>query len=363
MTAAERSSRRLGTLMSLAALVIIVAGMRAASSLLVPMIVAAFLAVICMRPMHWMCRNGVPSAVAVLLVVAGIMAVLLAAGALVGTSLTSFTNAIPAYEERLTLKMAGLLDLLGRLGIDVSNPSLTESINPSGVMRLVSAIFAGLGGLLSNALLIILTVVFILLEQSTFPVKIEAAFGTWDEVASPAFRRFAENLNRYLAIKTLISMITGILIGLWAAVLGVDFPVLWGLLAFVLNYVPTLGSIIAAVPAVLLAYVQLGTAPALWLAFGFFAVNTTLGSLVEPRIMGRGLGLSALVVFLSLLVWGWILGPVGMLLSVPLTMTAKIALESREDTRWIAVLLSSAASAEAVASGEPVPAPTEEPSS
>jgi predicted PurR-regulated permease PerM len=302
--------------------------------------------------MRWLCSKGIPSPVAVIIVVAAILSVLLAMGALVGTSLTSFTNALPGYEQRLADQMAGLLGWLGGLGIDVSNPSLVDSINPSGAMRLVSSILAGLGGLLSNALLIILTVVFILLEQSTFPVKIEAVFGTWDEIASPAFKRFAKNLNRYLAIKTLISLLTGILIGLWATVLGVDFPVLWGLLAFVLNYVPTLGSIIAAVPAVLLAYVQLGVPSALWMGFGFFAVNTALGSVLEPRIMGRGLGLSALVVFLSLLVWGWILGPVGMLLSVPLTMTAKIALESREDTRWIAVLLSSASSAEAVARAE-----------
>ncbi len=349
MAASERTSRRFGALITVAALVVTVAGMKAASELIVPMVVAAFVAVFCMKPMHWICSKGIPSPVAVIAVVAGILGVLLALGALVGSSLTGFTEALPAYEQRLADQMAGLLGWLGSFGIDVSNPSLVDSINPSSAMRLVSSILAGLGGLLSNALLIILTVVFILLEQYSFPAKIEAAFGTWDEIASPAFKRFAKNLNRYLAIKTLISMLTGLLIGLWATVLGVDFPVLWGLLAFVLNYVPTLGSIIAAVPAVLLAYVQLGVPHAIWMALGFFSVNTALGSIVEPRIMGRGLGLSPLVVFLSLLVWGWILGPVGMLLSVPLTMTAKIALESREDTRWIAVLLSSAASAVAVA--------------
>ena len=122
-------------------------------------------------------------------------------------------------------------------------------------------------------------------------------------------------------------------------VLGVDFPVLWAMLAFLLNYVPNIGSFIAAVPAVLLASVQLGLTEALVLSAGYFAVNTLIGSGIEPRFLGRGLGLSTLVVWLSLVFWGWALGPVGMLLSVPLTVTLRIALENKPETHWIAVLL------------------------
>ena len=150
---------------------------------------------------------------------------------------------------------------------------------------------------------------------------------------------FRENVKRYLVIKTVASLGTGVAIGLWFAMLGVDYPMLWGLLAFLLNYVPNIGSIIAAVPAVLFAAVQLGPGAALWSAAGYLAVNILVGSIVEPRFMGRGLGLSALVVLLSLVFWGWVLGPVGMFLSVPLTMMIKIALDSRPDTHWIAVLL------------------------
>ena len=123
------------------------------------------------------------------------------------------------------------------------------------------------------------------------------------------------------------------------AILGVDFAILWGLVAFLLNYVPIIGSIIAAIPAILLALIQLGVAPALLTCLGYVVVNVIFGSILEPRFMGRGLGLSTLVVFLSLVFWGWILGPVGMILSVPLTMIVKIALESSDDTHWIAVML------------------------
>jgi len=142
-----------------------------------------------------------------------------------------------------------------------------------------------------------------------------------------------------MSLKTWISLATGAVIATWLTLLGVEYPLLWGLLAFLLNYVPNIGSIIAAVPAIMMAFIQLGIGSALATAAGYLVVNIAVGSIIEPRVMGRGMGLSTLVVFLSLLFWGWALGPVGMVLSVPLTMILKIALESRDDTRWFAVLL------------------------
>ena len=106
-----------------------------------------------------------------------------------------------------------------------------------------------------------------------------------------------------------------------------------------LNYVPNIGSIFAAIPGVLTALVQFSALKAGYAAAGYIGINLLVGSVIEPRFMGRGLGMSTLVVFLSLVFWGWVLGPVGMLLSVPLTMILRIALEGNEDTRWIAVLL------------------------
>jgi len=176
---------------------------------------------------------------------------------------------------------------------------------------------------------------------------LRAAFG--DEKSSfSEFSKIINSIKRYIALKTLTSLTTGILIAICLAVIGIDYPLLWGLLAFLLNYVPNIGSIIAAVPAVLLAFIQLGTVHALFAIMGYLVVNGVIGSVIEPRVMGHGLGLSTLVVFLSLVFWGWVLGPVGMLLSVPLTMILKIALESYEDTRWIGILLGSKVSAEAV---------------
>jgi predicted PurR-regulated permease PerM len=205
-------------------------------------------------------------------------------------------------------------------------------------MAFVGQLLNGLLGLFSNFVLIALTMTFLLLEAADFRLKLQAAWGN-SFTSGNGFNEVAAKVQRYLALKTLISLATGVLISLWTHFLGLDFPLLWGLIAFLLNYVPSIGSIIAAVPAVLLAILQLGGIGALWVALGFVVTNLVLGNIVEPRLMGRTLGLSPLVVFLSLLFWGWLWGPAGMLLSVPLTVIAKILLESSEGGRPIAVLL------------------------
>jgi predicted PurR-regulated permease PerM len=182
--------------------------------------------------------------------------------------------------------------------------------------------------------------IFILLEASTVETKVAAAFGrSTQSLKRP--RVFLANLGSYLGIKTVVSVATGLIAGVMTWAIGLDFPLLWGMLAFLLNYIPTIGSIIAAVPAVLMALVQLGPAEASATAVGFVIINMVFGNFIEPRIMGYGVGISPLIVFIGLVFWGWVFGPVGMLLSVPLTMTLKLALESDKRTRWIAILIGS----------------------
>jgi AI-2 transport protein TqsA len=160
--------------------------------------------------------------------------------------------------------------------------------------------------------------------------------------------KFSRNAKRYLVIKTLVSGAVGVTIWLWLLILGVDYPVLWGTLSFLLNYVPNIGAIIAALPVVLLALVQLGVGSALLTVLGFAVVHIVLGNIVEPKLTGKGLSLSTLVVFLSLVFWGWVLGPIGMILSVPMTSLVTIALESYEKTRGLAFMLGSATEMERI---------------
>jgi predicted PurR-regulated permease PerM len=236
--------------------------------------------------------------------------------------------------------MAKLAAWLSGHGFEVSGQILAESFDPGGILRVVGRIFTGVGDVLGKIALILIITVFILLEISGFSAKIRAAFPNADRHLLPV-TEINDNVRRYLALKTLISLATGVLVAVWLRIMGVDYALLWGLLAFLLNYIPSIGSLIAAIPAVMLAFLQLGPGDGILTALGYLVINTIIGNFVEPKVMGEGMGLSTLVVFLSLIFWGWVLGPVGMLLSVPLTMIMKIVLQGSDETRWIAVLLGS----------------------
>ncbi len=352
----EQQSSRGGFLMTMAAFVVVVAGMRAAESILVPFLIAVFIAVVCFPSLFWLQRKGLPAALALLIVVGGITLMGTLVTALIGTSLDDFSRDLPLYQSRLQEKAQEFITWFRQTGISVPEQKILEVFDPGAAMNLAAKMLTKLGGVFTNAFLILLTVVFILLEASSLSAKLRAVSGESNAPVSH-FDSFIEKINRYMAIKTLTSLVTGVLVALWLTILGVNYPLLWGILAFMLNYVPNIGSILAAVPAILLALVQFGIMKSLFAAAGFMTVNVVLGSIIEPRIMGRGLGLSALVVFLSLVFWGWVLGPVGMLLSVPLTMAVKIGLDSREDTQWIGVLLGSESSLD----GEPETAETDLP--
>ena len=327
-------------LLTAAAFVVVVAGMRAANDLLVPFLLAIFIAIIFSPLLFWMKRKGVPNGLAVFSVLVFILGIGLIMAVFVGTSVNGFVRSLPVYQERLAHVTSDFLAWLKGLGLQVSSQAFSEIINPGKAMGMAADTLKGLSSVLTNVLMILLTVVFILFEASGFPGKLRAALSDPEDSLS-RFQGFIESLNRYLAMKTLFSLFTGIAVWIWLIILGVDYPILWALLAFLLNYVPNIGSIIAAIPACLLALIQLGPGTALLTAAGYVGINLTFGSFLEPRFMGRSLGLSTLIVFLSLVFWGWVLGPVGMLLSVPLTMIVKIALESRPDTRGIAILLGS----------------------
>ena len=342
----ESSQNKGNAVISFAAVVVIVIGLQMAKDLLVPFLFAVFLALITVRPTLWMQRRGVPTVVSVLIIVVLMLLILAVVGTIVGASIAEFTAALPTYQQRLDLIIDQMFSFLGnRLAGDGAIESLGDVIDPGWAMGLVAGLLNSLKDVLTNIFLIIFTVVFILLEASTVETKVAAAFRR----SAQSFKRpriFLTNLGNYLGIKTVVSMATGLTAGLLTWGIGLDFPLLWAMLAFLLNYIPTIGSIIAAVPAILIALVQLGPGEASATAIGFVSINLIFGNIIEPRMMGYGVGISPLIVFIGLFFWGWVFGPIGLLLSVPLTMTVKLALESDDRTRWIAILIGSERDAE-----------------
>jgi predicted PurR-regulated permease PerM len=287
-----------------------------------------------------MVGKGVSAPLAILVVIFVIIAVGSFVTGFLGASIGEFVKAYPRYTAALEERFSGIYQWLEGRGVDMDNIDILGRIDAGTVMGYTALVLNSFKDMLANGFLIIVTAVFMLLEASSFPKKLMGILGD-PEGSMPHFEEFTSEIKRYLAFKTWICLATGAVATVLCLAVGVDYPFLWGSLAFLLNYIPTIGSFIAAIPPVLLAFVQFGFTRAIVVAAGYVALNLIIGNFIEPRVMGRGLGLSTLIVFLSLIFWGWVFGPVGMILSVPLTMMMKIALESREDTKWIAVLLGS----------------------
>ncbi|MFV1985041.1 MAG: AI-2E family transporter [Thiohalomonadales bacterium] len=323
-----------------AAFVIVIAGVKAASAIIIPFLLSAFIAVICAPAFFWLKSKKIPTVISLFIVITTIIIAGFLLTGLIGSSINDFSKSLPLFQSRIDTIFQGSYTWFNKLGIELSETEVSEIFDPAIAMRYVAKIISEFGNVLKNGFLILLTVIFILLESSSFNSKIHTAFGSKTNAQFKA-NKFLESLKKYMALKAIISLVTGIIIAIYLWLLGVKYPLLWGLLAFLFNFIPNLGSILAAIPAVLMALIQLGSGIALSVALGYVVVNIVIGNIVEPKFMGRGLGLSTLVVFLSLVFWGWVLGLVGMLLSVPLTMTLKIALENNDELRWIAILLGS----------------------
>ncbi|MGC3874247.1 AI-2E family transporter [Halomonas sp. GXIMD04776] len=331
----------LNLLVGLASLVVIIAGIRLGANILVPLILSLFIAVICNAPVQWLHHKGVGKRTAVLvtLVVFGLFVILLSV--LLAGSIAAFMQAIPELKKELVAQYYLFIGWAPGLSGYLQPESISRWLDFSTLAQFMPALLESIGTLLSQSLLIVLLVGFMLFETLNFRAKIAVALDN----PAPSLRRFNEfsyNLRHYLAIKTLISLATGVLVFMACWATGSSFPLLFAALAFLLNYIPNIGSALAAIPAVLLMLVtpEGGAVQAGLLALCYLLINFVMGNLIEPRVMGQTLGLSTLAAFMSLVVWGWILGPIGMLLAVPLTMTLKIALNSHPDTIWLAKVMS-----------------------
>jgi len=338
----DRSDQNPGAnlLMVLASLVVVVYGLRFAAPILLPSALALFLAILSLPVMLGLRKRRVPVGVAVLLTVFVNVAVAGLLLLLASQSMSDLQARLPTYARELQrVQESWLAAFEVRTGLLISDYVSSALIDPAAVVDLARGALGRIAQFVSLTFLVFLIMAFMLSEAVVFPQKFHYISGGPSR-KEDRLTKIVGEIQTYLGIKTVVSLATGILLGVWCHLMGLDFPVLLGLIAFMLNYVPTVGSIIAAVPAVLLSFVLVGTAGhALLVTLGYVIVNTVFGNILEPSLMGRRLGLSTLVVILSLLFWGWAWGPLGALLSVPLTVVVKIWLENTKDLRWVAILL------------------------
>jgi len=325
------------TLMVMASIVIILAGIKMAAVIIVPFLLALFLATILSPFYLWLKKMGIHEILALFIIVLLLFLVISSMITLIGNSVQDFSQNVPMYEAKLRTDLRHIFDKLDNWGIHVPKDDFLAMFHTRSVMQYIAGTLRSFGSLLTNSFMIIMTVIFMLMEISQFTAKLAQTnvkgLATVTEVSG--------KIKHYILLKTLTSAATGLIITIILKMLGIHYAVLWGLLAFLLNFIPNIGSILAAIPAVMMALVQFNFTTALIVAGAYLGVNVMIGSILEPRILGKGLGLSTLIVFLSLIFWGWLLGPIGMLLSVPLTVIIKIVLNTQPNTRWIATMLGS----------------------
>lgn len=333
------TSGGLRALVVIASMIIIIAGLKAAATIVVPFLLAVFV-VIVVAPWHfWMQRKGVPSGVSLLIIILGMLLLGVFGVSFVTSAVNNFAQNIPRFQVELSQQVDKASHWLAQRGVEVPEDTFKQTLDTSRLFAYARAIAGNVTLLLSNGFVITLVAIFILLEAARLPRKIRNLPGMsddrWDD-----FKEIVVNVRQYMAMKSVMSLLTGVLVTALLFIMDVDYPVLLGILAFFLNFVPSIGSIIAAIPGVLLALVLHGPGDAVIVGIAYVVINVGVSNFLEPRYMGKGLGISPMVIIVSLFLWGWILGPVGMLLSVPLTMAIKVALQSSPRTQSIAFLLS-----------------------
>ncbi|MEA1063047.1 AI-2E family transporter [Erwinia sp. HR93] len=338
MATPDPQTTGLHILLKLAALVIILAGIHNASDIIVSLLLAIFFVIVLNPLVVMLIHRGLNRTLAITLVMIGMLIVLSSILGILASSMNEFIATLPQYNQMLTHKIIELERQAPFLHLRLSPARLLEHIDTEHMMTFATTFMTQISGAMASVLVLIMTVIFMLFEVRHIPYKLRFALNQ-PRLHIAGLHQALRNVSRYLALKTLISLMTGLVLWLGLTLLHVQFALMWGVLGFLLNYIPNIGSIISAIPPVIQALLFNGMYEALLVIALFGIVHMVLGNIMEPRLMGHHLGMSTLVVFLSLLFWGWLLGPVGMLLAVPLTSICKIWMETTTGGRRLAVLL------------------------
>jgi AI-2 transport protein TqsA len=321
-----------------AALVVILGALKLATQLVVPLLLSAFLAIASAPLMFWMIRRGANRFLAVAVALLADVAFFTAMAMLVLRGLDAFVSAVPRYQARVDTLRGEASAWLVAQGLPDVGELVPTALGGQDAGRMVATAFAEVARTLSSLLLVLLIVAFLLVELLGIEDKLRHVF-RHPELGIEQFRRAAAHVQRYIVVKTGANLLTGLLVALWLAAFRVDFALLWGVCAFMASYIPTIGTLLLAVPVLAVTLLQYGFGTALVVGIGYVLINTAIAALVEPRVFGQALGLSPLVVFVSMVCWGWLWGPIGAVLSVPLTVVVKIALAYVDGYEWLSRML------------------------
>jgi predicted PurR-regulated permease PerM len=321
------------------ALVLVAAlALREVASLVVPVLFGLLIALIAWPMVATLERRGVRHAIALAAAIVTVLAVIFVAGFIAALSVGELVVQVPRYESRLTAALEGLRDLLAQLGIDADLGAITAIISPEQVFAVVRPVASAASGAGAALFVIVLTTIYALAGGTSLRARATAAFGERHALLLGT-ERFGTDLRRYLIVRAELGLFAAVLSFLLLLVLGVPFPALWAILVFAASFVPNIGTFIAVIPPTILAYLDSGLGAATIVVVGYTLINIAQDQFLQPVVVGSELNLSPLVVFLSVIVWAWILGPAGALLAVPLTIGLVMILEAFPSSQGIAALL------------------------
>jgi predicted PurR-regulated permease PerM len=313
--------------------------MKYAADLLAPFLISISLAIILSPPLAYLQSRHIPKIISLFVIILLLSVPVIILGGYIGTEAREFAMNFHTLKAQFDSALGNLVQYMQNFGISISQADIEAIVAKSNISEIIKNLASQTGTQFSNIFLILFTVAFMLMESQFIYRKMEKIFAKSSIKLEDGLQIIAK-INTYFIIKVKTSLITAlwVLAVLWYY--DVSYYYLWAAMAFFLNFIPVVGSIFAAIPAIILAAMDHGVMAGVWVALWYIVINTTIGNILEPRIMGKGLGLSALIIFLSMTLWGWVLGPVGMILSVPLTMAMQFLFAQYEETQWIALMLS-----------------------
>ncbi|MBA2715083.1 MAG: AI-2E family transporter [Rubrobacteraceae bacterium] len=330
--AAPSRSSFLRVLLVLAATVVVLVGMRLAAPVLNPIIFAVVLSLLFGPIYTWLGRRGVPTPLALVMMLFGMTLLFLVIFYVLGASIARFSAGIGSYSAELNGRLASIQDLVDRLGL--TKVHLRDVVEPRALTGVVGVVLSGIAGFLSNLFLILMIVLFLLAEGPALMDRLRTSAGrNHPQVERLAF--VGQGVVRQFGLRAILNLVTAVGVTVLLFVLGVDFALMWGILTFFLSFVPYIGLVLA----VLLALAEFGVGRALIVIAGVTIVNILAENVLSPMMMSRGLSISPTVVFLSFVFWAWLLGGPGAFLALPITLFVAVMLETFPETRWLANLM------------------------
>ena len=322
----------------MASMSIVLMAMKFSADILVPLLIASAIAILLAPLLKYLETKHIPKIISLVFVTVLVLIPVMSLGGLIGEEVEDFIKNYATMEKEFDAWLNKISHSISQLGISVTSEDLKATLDKSNFGELIQGLATQTKNQFSNIFWIFFLVAFILMDSTYLHNKLLKIMKEREGSIEEGME-IIEKIKTYFLIKVKTSLITAlwILIVLWFY--DIRYAFLWATLVFFLNFIPVVGSIFAAIPAVVVALIDHSMMTAIWIAMWYMIVNTVIGNILEPRIMGRGLGLSALIIFISMIFWGWMFGPAGMILSVPLTMGVQFLFDQYEETKWLAFIL------------------------